>query len=202
MMAQANVALSQLRDVINAANGDYFLTKLATPLTITSGVATLPADCLRLKWLFLLEGTQRRPIVDYRMDRLIGVSTTQTDIPRAYKQTGLTLQLIPAPPAGTSYTVELWYDADLTPFTATSTPVPSLIYPGWEEFIVAHLAAKISVKEETDPAPHMSDKQMIAEIVKSAVVQRNELSSNVTRITKAPMFDTTSSQPPYWGIMY
>jgi hypothetical protein len=202
LMAQANVGLSQLRDIISMANSDYFLTKGATPLTITSGVATLPADCLKIKWLFLLDNTQRRRLVDYRMDVLPAMTTVQTDLPRGYKQTGLTLQLLPPPPAGSTYTVELWYDADLTPFTATTTPVPSLIYPGWEEFIVCHMAAFICDREERDSSIFLARKREVGELVKSAAVQRDEYGIKAIRNTRAPLWDNTSATPPNWGVMY
>ena len=202
VIAEANLALHELRDAILEVNSNFLMYKPATPLTITSGVASLPTDCIRVKWLFLIDGTSRRPLTLYRMDNLSNIPTNQTDLPRWYQLAGNSIMLIPPPSSDSSYTVEIWYDQDFTAFTTTSSTVPALIYPGWEEFIVLHLAGYIASKEERDPGEFDTKKAAKRLEIQSAVMNRDEFGQTSIRITRGPFFDNTSRNPPDWGTPY
>jgi hypothetical protein len=148
LVSFANDANLMCYDEVILADEGYFVEP-SSPITVSSGVASLPDDCYKLIGVDYAKSgryvTLRR-IPFAERNRYSG-SLAFGDLPRYYLKAS-SINLVPAP---TSCTVVLQYVPYPTRFTAVSDSVTEPI-AHWSRYIVYHMAAMILQKEESDPS--------------------------------------------------
>lgn len=141
-----NEGYAALHEKLVGAYGEGYLSSSAA-LTTTSGAATLPASFFKL---LTIETTIAGTVVTLLPYTLQERNAYRNGVwgntkPR-YALVGNTINLLPAPPNGT--TINITYAPEITPLVNNADTVS---FPnGWEKYIVAYAAAQMLDKEESD----------------------------------------------------
>lgn len=135
-----NAGLSDLHDILVNSYEDYF--RSATNLALVSGTETyaLPTDFYKVLEVFYLSQNRRYAIEKYERKEIDGFQTGPLR----------------------SATVELVYVPQLTKLAADTDQVSIAVPVGWEDYVALHAGARLLMREESDPAPLLLERDRLA----------------------------------------
>lgn len=182
-------AVAEYRDLIVGAFGeDYYTT--STTFTTTSGtqsyaLGTVAPTFYKLSQLYVKDGSYRCPIHKITLkDLLEDTRNSGWTFNRGYSDVGYRVvgdNLMFAPvPAGT-HTVELWYVPAAPVFANDSATMDGI--DGWDEFVVATVAVRVAIKEESDPSGHMDARSRAEKRIISMADPRDESAGDYVQDT-------------------
>lgn len=172
--ALINAAAHELYKLLVTTHEDYFATK-SHSVTLVAGTSEydLPADFFKVRGVDILDGSTYRELGVFQFRERNRQATGNLAL--KYQVRGSKLIFAPAPV--TAGTARLLY---IGQFTAYSAAGDSVEWWDWEEFIIQRAAAKVAVKEETDPSPYMAEAERIkADILKEADARHTEEPASV-----------------------
>lgn len=168
----ANDALAELHDLLVEVWDDY-LTKQDTSTTLSTTVqyVSLPTDFYKVIACFILDNSQRYELLPFEWLDYSGINTSEQSSRPRYRPVGNKMWFDRIPVS--AYTLELWYVPQFQPITDRNEVVPLYIYPGWESFIVYHVAAYLLAKEESDPTYCVTQRELARKRIESVAANRN-----------------------------
>lgn len=151
-----NKGLGDLHDLLINSDQDYYLSTQA--YTILAGTETyaLPTDFQRATKVWYTGNSNRRVAIPvFQLGEMNGSSTT--------------------PLQGGS--AELWYQPELTELVndadKVSDVMPSLPV-GWEDYVALHAAARLLIREESDPGGLLAERGRIENKITALLEPRDE----------------------------
>ena len=147
-----NSGLSELYDIVINAFEDYVRSK--TIITLAFGVEeyTLPDDFYKSKKLYWLSGGSRFNIDRYNLREISGYITSPIQ----------------------SGTVEMWYTPHFVPLNSDDETVPIWIAPGWEDFVALNAAVRLAIREESDSAMLLQEREIQRQRIIDSAEPRDE----------------------------
>lgn len=141
-----NEGYQALHEKLVSAYGEGYVSSAAA-LTVTSGVAALPATFFKLLTIETTVGGTVVTLLPYTMqERNAYRNAVWGGTKPRYALVGSNLNLLPVPPNGT--VINITYAPEATPLALTTDTVT---FPnGWEKYIVAYAAKQMLDKEESD----------------------------------------------------
>jgi hypothetical protein len=180
-----NVGIQEFHDVIADACPDL-LAKVSADFTMTSSSLTLSSsvtDFYRVLGLDYKCGGSGTGYVNVRPWSMAHRNST---VERSYKIIGgATTTLYVYPPELAPGTYRLWYVPTTTLLSSGSDTWED--FNGWGEFVVADVAAKLLVKEESDPSPLMADRERYRQRIMDAARRMLDHAPVVQNVT-SPWF--------------
>jgi hypothetical protein len=177
--AELNIYLQQswyeLYDILVSRFEDYYSQTLTTTVGAGSSEITLPADLYKLRGVdYQLDGTTFATLRQFNFlernkrarnfDRLIAGRRNIV-----YRMMGNKLLLLPEQDAAGTY--RLWYIPRCPTLSSDSSVVDNVL--DFDEYIVVDAAIKMMVKEESDPAALLLEKQALKARIESMAAGRN-----------------------------
>jgi hypothetical protein len=168
----ANDALAEMHDLLVEVWDDY-LTKQDTSLVTSTTVqwVQLPKDFYKLIACFMIDSSTRVEMQPFDWLELGGVSTTDSSNRMRYRISGNRM-VFDRLPSGV-YTLELWYIPQFRPLADRNEVVGQYIHPGWESYVIYHVAAYLLAKEESDPTYAVTMKEQTRRRIESIAANRN-----------------------------
>ena len=195
--AYINASYAELWDLVCKSDPERFTT--SANLTVAAGAdsTALPADFYQLVGCDLyVSGSPNPWITLTRMpwnERNRWVYTTAlwnsfgwSNI--RYRLSGQKILFSPVTPH--QETIRLWYVPAITTLVNDSDELDGI--NGWEEYIVVDAAAKVFIKEESDPSPFLAQKQSLIARIQTMAAKRDVGEPDVVQ-------DTTVQGGVTWG---
>lgn len=186
----ANAGMQELYDkLIEAYGEEYFFQQTPHPITTdgTNSKYALPDDFYKLLGVDLQIGpntTNNGWITIWRYNfaqrnqyALPNLAASPRGPMIRYRLQGYYINFIPATPAA-GQSLRLWYAPRFTPLTTGSDAFDGI--NGWEEWVIASMAAKALGKEESDMSPALSLLQRVEARLESIKAARDEGSPSTT----------------------
>lgn len=175
----ANHELAELYDLLSNTFQDYFTT--SSIVTISSGnTVALPTNCFRVLGVDCFDGNDGyqslRPYnFNARNDYEPYYSTNGGafyDTFSTYRVVGNNLTILPRQDALGQY--QVWYIPSFTNFTTDNDDIGNLGLNNWHQFATYGVAAKLMIKEETDPSIVLQMKEQVRARIKQSATNRQE----------------------------
>lgn len=181
-----NYELGDLYDLLVATYDDYFIS--TSNIAVVSGTEaySLPNDFYKLRAVFLRDSGQtqrwrlyRDDLQDFDNGDLDFYPTNQLRYMR-YRILGSNIYFSPIPNG--SATVQLFYVPEMTKLSADGDTISfSVPTQGWEQYVVAGAAARMLIKEESDPTGLLSEQARIKDKVIQMASNRDSANSDRMR---------------------
>jgi len=182
--ALINESCSRFSALLCAAYGDDYFTTVATLSTVASTSTTaLPSAFYKLRSLIWLRGTDdpvpihRASIEDYARLSLLSARAWTEEKPKYRFSVGSYLTWLPTPSA--VYSVQCTYVA--TPVDLSADGDTAEVGPGWNEWIVADVCAKLAQSREEDPSVFLSERADSERRIKEQAPDRDETEPTAVR---------------------
>lgn len=170
-----NQAADCLYDLIVSRYEDYYTTSFEFSIPSGSDGYTLPEEVYKIKgldfkissdWVTIHTFTfEERNRGNRQINRaLLGLTNIK------YKWIGSNIKIIPADQAAGTY--RCWYIPDLVELTSDSEELQADLNR-WKEYIIADVAIKCLIKEESDPSAIMAEKAELERRVLSMASNRD-----------------------------
>lgn len=167
----ANEGLHELRDLLVESWEGYLSTDSTTTMSAGVNYTSLPSDFYKLEHLFMLDGNERRELDSWDFKDLSGSTNTDTaDVPY-YRIRGDRIIWWPLP--ASTKTVEIWYVKQFAELVNDTDTLDSAIMPGWEKYIIAHMAEYILAKEERDMSAAVMMKEQTRQKITASASNRD-----------------------------
>jgi len=171
-----NAELSELYDLLVTAYEDYFVSTATMTLVGGTEAYNLPSNFYKLLKAFLREGAQRflmrRFVVEdlsYSLEVADGVGSNNVNL--RYRIMGGKIYFMPLPSIGG--TVELFYVPEFQTLISPADVISFNVPVGWEDFVVSGAAARMLVKEESDPSFLVAEKERCKQRIMHAATDRD-----------------------------
>jgi len=173
--AWINQSAGDMYDLLVSRYEDYYTTDFSFTIASPNDGYTLPNAVYKIRGIdFLISGEyvtlhtftfEERNSGNRQINRaLLGLTNIK------YKWIGSDITIIPGDQAAGTY--RCWYIPDLVEMTADSDTIPK-DFERWKEYIVADVAIKCLVKEESDPSAIMAEKAGIEKRILSMASNRD-----------------------------
>lgn len=177
--AYANHELAELYDLLSNTFQDYFTTTALVNISSGNTVA-LPTGCFRILGVDYFDGADGyqslRPFnFNARNDYEPYYSTNNGayyDTYSTYRVIGNSLNILPRQDATGQY--RIWYIPAYTNYTTDNDDIGNLGLNNWHQFATYGVAAKLMLKEETDPSLVLQMKEQVRARIKQAASFRQE----------------------------
>jgi hypothetical protein len=182
--AMINASCSRFSALLCAAYGDDYFTTTATLSTVASTATTaLPATFYKLRSLIWLRGADdpvpihRASLSDYARLSLLTARAWIDDRPVYRFSSGSFVTWLPTPSA--VYSVQCTYVA--TPVDLSADGDTAEVGPGWDEWIVEDVCAKLAQMREEDPSVFISERADTERRIKEQAPDRDESEPSAVR---------------------
>jgi hypothetical protein len=173
ILSYVDSAAAELYDVLVSSFKDYFI-EFANFNTISGvNIYNLPANCYKVRGLDTIDNSISYSLKSFPFEeraRYINTSiipSTYTHI--KYCIMGNSVLLAPTPTANLPMT--LWYVPVLPVITSTTQTLS--MFSGYEEYLIALVGIRISLKAEEDPAPFERERTRQQKRIEIAAQQRD-----------------------------
>lgn len=166
-----NDGLSDLHDILVETYQDVLTFTAQVPLAAGTEFINLPVDFFKVRKVFILDGSTRRELEQFTLDDLDGRDNDETSSRPGYRLIGNKMWFHPRPESST--TVDLWYVRNFQPLIDDTDEVSPMLERGWELFVVAHVAAYLLAREESDPSYALATKAEARARIQSASRHRD-----------------------------
>jgi hypothetical protein len=195
-------ALAEYRDAVVASFGeDYYTT--STTFTTTAGnqsyaLGTVAPTFYKLSAVYVRDGNFRCPTLKATLRDLLedtrdgGWSFSRGYSNVTYRIIGDNISFAPIP-AGV-HTVELWFMPAAPTLANDSATMDGI--DGWDEFVVAVVAVRVAIKEESDPSGHMDARSRAETRIRSMADPRDESAGDYVQDTYYR--GSRTGLPPEW----
>jgi len=143
--------LSELHDLLVTSYEDYKMT--VDTITLVGGTESyaLPSDFYKSRRVWYKDGGRRYRVKRYELSEIDGHTTSPL----------------------VNGTIEFWYIPQYTKLATDGTVVDVSIPVGWEDMVVQGAAARLAIREESDPKPFWTLKANAIARIKGAAPERD-----------------------------
>jgi len=172
-----NLELGELYDLVVMAYEDDFVTTANVSVVTGTESYSLPSDFYKSRKVFWKTSDRRYRLRRFMLSDLesrIGDYTALGSSGRNlyYRVLGDKIYFSPKPIE--SGTVELFYLPEMTKLVADSDPISfSIPVSSWEDAVIAGAAARLLIREDSDPTPLLSRKASVIQRIMRAASDRD-----------------------------
>jgi len=165
-----NLELSELHDMIVNTQEDYYTSRWSFSSTSTSNEILLPVDFYKMIKLFDVSNGGRVAVPRFMVGDLeTDPDYASTSTNPSYRIVGQRVFINPA----SAYDFEMWYIPQFKKLVNLTDEISLAIPEGWEDFVIAGVAARCLAKEESDPSFFLSRKNAVAARIATMLTLRD-----------------------------
>lgn len=165
-----NLELSELHDLIVNTQEDYFTSRYTFSSSSSSNEVLLPVDFYKMIKLFETTDGCRVSVPRFMLGDLEeDPDYLSAEGSPSYRIIGQKLYINPAG----AYSFEMWYIPQFKKLVNTTDEINIAIPEGWEEFVIAGVAARCLAKEESDPSFFLQQKNGAAQRIQTMLTLRD-----------------------------
>lgn len=196
MIDVINDGVAELQDILVNTFDDYLTTFENLTTTASTQTTKLPEEFLKLRHMFLLDGTERHAVEPYDFQDLNALDSTETSSRPRYKILGNLIYWHPLPDG--AYTIECWYVRRFKRLEDSYDFLRPEIPTGWDRYLVAFGAAYLLAKEESDPSPALLAMQQVRKTIEITAQNRDtSRPKKVTNVLSRFSSDRRNYKLPY-----